>query len=181
MLKQILLGTLLSSVLVLPGIKGSTAANLQVGQKITSQSDNGPAPVKNSEPQLEAGESPGESFTVGTGSAFFSFADFPEAVAQPAFLVEVNPGDSYLSLGLPEGVNLTIDEQETITAMISEGEALSIAYSHDMANDIFAFTRFTPMRVAESQTPAAVPEPSLNIAAGVVLLAGLTKRLSRKE
>lgn len=180
MLKQILLGTLLSSVLVLPGIKGSTAANLQVGQKITSQSDNGPAPVKNDEP-LEAGESPGESFTVGTGSAFFSFADFPEAVEQPEFLVEVNPKDSYLNLGLSEGVNLTIDEQETITAMISEGEALSIAYSHDMANDIFAFTRFTPMRVAESQTPAAVPEPSLIIAAGVVLLAGLTKRLSRKE
>ncbi|MEM6519655.1 MAG: hypothetical protein AAF892_17270 [Cyanobacteria bacterium P01_D01_bin.71] len=185
MLKQIFVGTLFAGILVLPYAKGSPAASLQAGQTIAIRSDNGSPPVKDGEPPLEFGESfalsPGESFRVGGGSSFFTFADFPEEVEQLEFLVEVNPGDSYLNLSLPGGVNLTTDEAETITAMIGEGEAMSIAYGYDTANDIFAFTRFTLMRAPETASTTAVPEPSLIIATGVSLLVGGMKKSARAK
>ena len=101
MLRQLIASTLLTTTAILLSAQGGTAGSLQLGETILIRSDNGSRPIKDGAPLGEAEDSfllsPGESFTVGSGSAFFSFADFPEGHEQVEFLLEVNPGDSFLN------------------------------------------------------------------------------------
>ncbi|MEM7650249.1 MAG: hypothetical protein AAF283_13800 [Cyanobacteria bacterium P01_A01_bin.70] len=187
MLRQLLAGTLLTTAALLLSAEGGTAGSLQLGESILIRSDNGSRPIKDDAPLGDAADSfllsPGESFTVGIGSSFFSFADFPEGREQVEFLLEVNPGDSFLSLNLPGGFNLTTDQKETVVVSVSEGDALSIAYGYDAEADTFAFTRFTLAAVNEGSIPrfieseTAIPEPSMLIATGVIMLTFLVKKL----
>ena len=190
MLRQLIAGTLLTIAAILLPAQGGTAGSLQLGETILIRSDNGSRPIKDGTPLGETEDSfllsPGESFTVGIGSAFFSFADFPEGREQVEFLLEVNPGDSFLNLNLPGGFNLTTDQRETVVVSVSEGDALSIAYGYDAETDTFAFTRFTLAGINEAsvsgltvaETPSSsIPEPSMLLATSAILLACLTKKL----
>ena len=126
---------------------GLVAIGLESGQTISIQFDNGSPPIKAGEEISNAGQSfllaPQESFAVGGGSSFFSFAGFPEGVTQVKVLLEVNPGNSVLNLSLPGGYHLTTDKAERMTVWVSEGEALSIAYGYDPHKQQFASTTFT--------------------------------------
>lgn len=147
MLRFISASVLLTPILLIQTTHRFVAIGLESGQTISIQFDNGSPPIKAGEEVPKAEQSfllsPQESFAVGGGSSFFSFADFPEGVTQVKFLLEVNPGNRVLNLSLPGGYHLTTEKAEKMTVWVSEGEALSIAYGYDQHEQQFASTTFT--------------------------------------
>lgn len=195
MLRQLISGTMLTAIAILPAFHSASAASLSPDQSISIQFNNGSAPTRDGQPLANFGDSfslqPGESFTIGGGSSFFSFTDFPEGVETVQLSLQVNPGDSFLNLNLPGGFNLTADQPISINAEVSEGEALSIAYGYDAAQDTFAYTQFQLLgsdieispRSIEVDEPVstAVPEPTVPLAMGVVAIAGLSHARRRHQ
>ena len=125
----------------------SVSANDAEAQTITIQFNNGSPPIKGNEPLSKFGDtfdlSPGESFSVGAGSAFFSFKAFPTADTYAQLTVEMTPGDRVLNLSLPGTKTITTDQPQTTLVFVREGEAMSIAYGFDAEKQVHANVTFT--------------------------------------
>jgi len=192
MLRHLITVTMLSAIATLPTFEATKAASLKPDQSISIRFDNGSPPVKAGQPPLDFGESfelkPGEVFTVGGGVSFFAFTDFPQGVETVDFQLDINPGDSFLSLNLPGNFSVTTDEPQQTVASVEAGEALSIAYGYDAATETFASTQFrlkasevaiVPRLPNAEHPPTAIPEPPLPVAMGLLAIGGMAYKLQR--